>query len=540
MKNLLLFSMFIISSAVFSQEDAWVYFKDKPNQQTFLDNPLQMLTQRALDRRTVQGIALDSKDVPIYQNYVDQIAAANGISVMAKSKWLNAIHIRGTQVNIATLTNLSFVEKVLYANHSLNPIGKTENASNKTKIVDNFQETLTSFNYGNSSTQIEMLKGNILHQQNHTGAGKIIAVLDAGFIGVDTGSPFQRLRDNNLILGGYDFVNNTTNPYVLDSHGTNVLSNMGGYVDGQLIGTAPDAQYYLFITEDVNSENPIEESNWVEAAEMADYLGVDVINTSLGYFNYDNPTYSYNNNQLNGVKSFASRGADVAFSRGMICVTSAGNSGNSQNNPYISVPADALTTLTVGAVTSSEVKSTFSSIGPTADGRIKPDVMAMGSLVTVATSEGNIASSNGTSFASPILAGALTSFWSAFPNKKNTEIIQFVKASADRFSNPDNLYGYGIPNFQAALLSALTTTEFKNNNLFKIFPNPASNSITITTPDDYLNKEMNFYNNLGQLVLTKKIETFTQSISLTNLSNGIYFYSIASGQNTIKGKIIKN
>ena len=199
-----------------------------------------------------------------------------------------------------------------------------------------------------------------------------------------------------------------------------------------------------------------------------------------------------------------------------------------------------MTTLTVGAVTSSEVKSTFSSIGPTADGRIKPDVMAMGSLVTVATSEGNIASSNGTSFASPILAGALTSFWSAFPNKKNTEIIQFVKASADRFSNPDNLYGYGIPNFQAALLSALTTTEFKNNNLFKIFPNPASNSITITTPDDYLNKEMNFYNNLGQLVLTKKIETFTQSISLTNLSNGIYFYSIASGQNTIKGKIIKN
>ena len=539
MKKFLLFSMFIITTLASSQEDAWVYFNNKSNAQNYIDNPLQMLSQRALDRRATQTIALDIKDVPLSPGNINQIKLSTGITIMAKSKWLNALHIRGSQVNIAALTALPFVEKVIYANHSLNPPGKIQVNANKPKVVNKFQQTAVTYNYGNSATQIQMLNGHILHQQNHTGAGKIVAIMDAGFPGVDTATPFQRLRDNNLILGGYDFVNNTNNPYTLNSHGTNVLSNMGGYVDGQLVGTAPDAKYYLFITEDVNSENPIEETNWVEAAEMADSLGVDVINTSLGYFGYDNPNYSYNNSHLNGTKSFISRGADVAFSRGMICVTSAGNSGNSAS-PYISVPADALTTLTVGAVNASEIKAGFSSIGPTADGRLKPDVMAMGVSATVATPSGVITTSNGTSFSGPILAGALTSFWSAFPNKKNSEIIQYVKASADRFSNPNNQYGYGIPDFQAALLSALSNTEFENKNIFKIFPNPAINNITITVPNDLLNKDIVLYNSLGQLVFTKKIETVIQTVSLDNLSSGLYFYTISSNTNNLQGKIIKN
>ena len=539
MKKILFFLIFISATIASAQEDAWVYFNNKPNAQNYFDNPLLMLSQRALDRRVTQGIALDTKDIPLSQSNINLIKNANGITVMAKSKWLNALHIRGTQANIAALTSLSIVEKVVYANHGLNPVGKYSGNKGKPFTGNKFQESQISYNYGNSSTQIQMLNGHILHQQNHTGAGKIIAVMDAGFLGVNTASPFQRLRDNNLILGGYDFINNTNNPYVLDSHGTSVLSNMGGYADGQLVGTAPDAKYYLFVTEDVSSENPIEETNWVEAAEVADSLGVDVINTSLGYFGYDNPNYSYNNSHLNGTKSFISRGADVAYSRGMICVTSAGNSGNS-GNPYISVPADALTTVTVGAVNASEVKAGFSSIGPTADGRLKPDVMAMGVSATVATPSGTIATSNGTSFSGPILAGALTSFWSAFPNKKNSEIIQYVKASSDKYSNPNNQYGYGIPDFQAALLSALSTTEFENNNVFKIFPNPALNALTITVPNDLLNKEIVFYNNLGQEVLTKKIETIIQSISVNNLSSGMYFYTISSGVKTINGKIIKN
>lgn len=535
-----LYFLFFIAcyfSAV-AQEDAWVYFNAKPNSQYYFDNPLQMLSQRALDRRMTQNIPLDFKDVPLHQPYIDQIAASNGISVMAKSKWLNALHVRGTQTNIAALTSLSFVEKVIYANHSLNPNPRKSQISQKNNLVNKFQDVQANYNYGNSATQVQMLNAHILHQQNYTGAGKIIAIMDAGFPGVNTTAPFQRLRTNNSILGGYDFVNDNSNPYTGNSHGTLVLSDMGGFVDNQLIGTAPDAKYYLFITEDNNSETPLEESNWVEAAEMADSLGVDVINTSLGYFTYDNPDYSYTYDDMNGIKSFISRGADIAFSRGMICVTSAGNSGGS-SNPYISVPADAFSTLTVGAVNATRVKASFSSIGPTFDGRLKPDVMAMGASATVANASGSVVTANGTSFSSPIMAGAVTSFWSAFPNKTNTEIIQLIKASADKYGNPNFQYGNGIPNFQSALNNALSTTNFTSEKI-SLYPNPTQNYITISIPDDLKQATIIFYNNLGQVVLKGKLYNQTQDISLEFLPTGIYHYNIATSNKILNGKIIKN
>ncbi|WP_309609078.1 S8 family serine peptidase [Flavobacterium sp.] len=538
MKNIYLLFLIALNFSAVAQEDAWVYFNAKPNAQYYYDNPLQMLSQRALDRRTTQNISLDIKDVPLHQPYVDQITASTGISVMAKSKWLNALHIRGTQANIASLTSLSFVEKVVYANHSLNPSNRIAPKLEKNNVVNKFQDIQVSFNYGNSATQVQMLNAHILHQQNYTGAGKIIAIMDAGFPGVNSTAPFQRLRTNNLILGGYDFVNNTTNPYTGNSHGTLVLSDMGGYVDNQLIGTAPDAQYYLFITEDTNSETPLEESNWVEAAEMADSLGVDVINTSLGYFTYDNPNYSYTYNDMNGTKSFISRGADVAFSRGMICVTSAGNSGSS-SDPYIAVPADAFTTLTVGAVNSAKVKASFSSIGPTFDGRLKPDVMAMGASATVANQSGSVVTASGTSFSSPIMAGAVTSFWSAFPNKTNAEIVQLVKASADRYSNPNSQYGNGIPDFKLALNNSTSLSESNNSNV-NLYPNPALNFITISTQESLKEGTIIFYNNLGQIVLKEKLTNSQQNISLQSLPNGIYHYNIVSTDKILNGKIIKN
>lgn len=529
--------VFLFSYLGYSQEDAWIYFNDKPNFQYYFDNPLQMLSQRALDRRTNQNIPLDIKDVPIHQLYVDQITAAVGITVKAKSKWMNAVHIRGTQTDIAALTGLSFVNHVEYANHSLNLKGsispKTEaNSQNK------FQNILVNYNYGTSATQIQMLNGHILHQQDYTGAGKIIAIMDAGFPGVNTTAPFQRLFDNNLILGGYDFVARTTNPYVGFQHGTQVLSTMGGYVDGQLVGTAPNASYYLFRTEDSATENPIEESNWVEAAEMADSLGVDVINTSLGYFEYDNPAYNYTYADMNGITSFISRGANIAFSRGMICVTSAGNSGGT-SEPHIGVPADALTTLSVGAVTAGEVRAGFSSIGPTSDGRIKPDVMAMGVNSVVATETGAITTGSGTSFSGPILAGALTSFWSAFPMATNSEIIQFIKESADRFSIPDNLYGYGIPDFQLALNNVLLGVNENNISGINVFPNPVKETIMVSVPENISAFRIEFYNSIGQNVLTKNSNNNIQNISLNGLPNGIYFYKIDAAHTIKTGKLIK-
>lgn len=536
MKKAYLFLVFLISFAAFSQEDAWVYFTDKPNAQAYIDNPLTMLSQRALDRRVAHGVAITAQDAPIHQLYIDQITTASGITVKAKSKWMNALHIRGTQANIENLESLPFVDHIVFANPALNPAGRVSK-SQKAAYTNKFQDVQENFNYGGSSNQIQMLNAHFLHQQNHTGSGKIVAIMDAGFPGVDTQAPFQRLRDNNLILGGYDFVNKTNNPYVGYQHGTQVLSNMGGFADNQLVGTAPDAQYYLFITEDISSENPVEESNWVEALEMADSLGVDVVNTSLGYFAYDNPNYSYEYADLNGQVAFSSRAADIAFSKGMILVISAGNSGAS-SDPYVSVPADAATALTIGAVSSSEVKAGFSSIGPTADNRIKPDLMAMGVGATVATQTGAISTNSGTSFSSPILAGAVTSFWSAFPDKTNAEIVQMVKASADKYSNPDNNYGYGIPDFQLAYTNALLANAEFGKTTFSVYPNPASNQIAVNFPENISNAQITIYNNLGQSVLAKNVEN-NAVITLDNLNAGLYIYKITSGSTFKTGKLIK-
>jgi hypothetical protein len=513
-----------------------VYFNDKPSSASFLASPLTMLTQRSLDRRTAQNIPLDITDVPVEQSYVTQITAATGIIVMAKSKWLNALHIRGTQINIQALTGLSFVNHVTYANHSLNPGGRIAQNSNKIKAVNKNLEAQVAYNYGGSQNQIEMLNGHLLHQQNFTGQGKIIAVLDAGFPGVNTATPFQNLISNNQVLGGYNFPDANSNYFTRNNHGSNVLSTMGGFADGQLVGTAPSAQYYLFITEDINSENPVEESYWVEAAELADYYGVDVINSSLGYFDYDNTAYSHQYDDMIGNKTFASRGANMAFNKGIVVVISAGNSG-ATSEPHIATPADAIGALTIGAVNNLEVYASFSSIGPSFDGRIKPDVCAKGAGTTVASPTGTIYTSNGTSFSSPVMAGMVATFWSAVPNLTAQQVVNFIRQSADNYSAPTNQKGYGIPDFQLALTNALNLEAIQSNPSFLVYPNPAENQITFQLE----NKQKGIvymYDVLGQNIVTKEISEKNNSIDIQNLSNGVYYYNFESNK-VFKGKIIK-
>lgn len=537
MKKLILLLVLFISFISFAQEDAWVYFTNKPNASTFLANPLTMLTQRALDRRTAQNITLDVTDVPVHQAYIDQIAASTGITVMAKSKWLNSVHIRGSQANIQTLSTLAFVSSIDFANRSLNSrlIKPNNQKVNKINKVAKKLDELVTYNYGNSSNQIEMLNGHLLHQQNYTGQGKIIAVLDSGFINVDTASPFQNLITNGQILGGYNFPDRNTNYFSRHNHGTSVLSCMGGFVDGQLVGTAPNAQYYLFITEDINSENPVEESYWVEAAELADYYGVDVINSSLGYFGYDNPAYSYTYSNMNGVTAFASRGANMAFSKGMMVVISAGNSGNS-SEPHVGVPAEAINALAIGAVDSNEAYASFSSIGPSFDGRVKPDICAKGQFTTVSNTSGNIVTSNGTSFSSPVMAGMVATFWSAVPSLTNVQVTKFIKESADLFSNPTNQKGYGVPDFQLALTNALNSMDFTIENPI-LYPNPAENQITFAS--EIKNGNLLLFNSFGQLVKDESITQKIQNFDLENLNSGIYYYQITSPNINLKGKIIK-
>ncbi len=532
MKKKLLYLFLISSLSIFSQnEDAWVYFNDKPNATTYLNNPLTMLSQRALDRRTAQNITLNNNDVPIYQPYIDQIDAANGITILAKSKWLNCVYIRGLQSDITALNTLPFVHHLYWANNSLNRI-----ANNKQTSINKKLETATNFNYGTSANQIQMLNGHFLHQQNYTGTGKVIAVLDAGFPNVDIAQPFQRLFANNLILGGYDFVNKSNNFYTGNSHGTLVLSCMGGYKDGQLVGTAPDAAYYLYITEDVNSENPVEEANWVEAAEEADRVGVDVITSSLGYFEYDNPSYSHSYSDMTGNKNFASKGANIAFSKGIIIIASAGNSGTT-NVPQIGVPAEATNVLAVGAVQSNRDYASFSSIGPSFDGRVKPDLMAQGQASVLSNTAGTITTANGTSFSGPIMAGMIASFWQAVPTLTNQQLVNFVKQSADRFSNPNPQYGYGIPNFEIALNTALGTNNTSVSN-FELQQSTNENSIRIIFTDDYKDMKIALFNILGQDVLEKNILHSYQTIDLSSLNSGIYIYKIQINSVLKTGKII--
>lgn len=458
----ILLFLFPISSAFSQVEDAWVYLKDKPNEASFYAAPLTMLSQRSLNRRARYNIAIDFKDVPIESSYISAIKNASGITILAKSKWLNALHIQGTKSNIDALLNLELatfliVDSIEYANRRLNASKPIISSKRLPRTKKKQLETTTGFTYGNAENQLLMLGGTTLHQNDFTGFGMQIAILDAGFPNVNTILAFKRIIDNGQILGGYDFVDRSTNIYGGDSHGTLVLSTIAGYlqdgVDGatrSFVGTAPDASFYLFRTENAPVEVKLEESLWVEAAEKADSLGVDVINTSLGYsVFFDNPEHNYTYSDMDGKTTFISRGAEIAFSRGMILVNAAGNEGNDTAWPNINAPADAPSVLTVGAVNASGNIASFSSFGPTSDDRIKPDVCAQGQATSLINTSGSVVTANGTSFSSPVLAGVVACLWQAFPDKTNAEITQLIKESAHLFPSFTNQEGYGIPNFKS-------------------------------------------------------------------------------------------
>jgi len=536
MKKIVFFILFFSCFSGFAEEDAWVYFNVKNNSQSYFNNPLLMLSQRAIDRRVKQNITLDSKDVPIDISYINQVKSISGITVMAKSKWLNALHVRGTQVAINSLKSFAFVDKVEFANKTLNATARIA-ATTKTKSVNKVLESKANFAYGSSANQIQMLHGDNLHQQNYTGSGKIIAVMDAGFPSVNTTQPFQRLRDNGQILGGYDFVNRNANYYTGNSHGTMVLSCMGGYKEGALVGTAPDASFYLFITEDNSSENPVEESYWVEAAEKADSLGVDVINTSLGYFEFDENTYNHTYSEMDGKTAFMTRGAEIAFSRGMMIVVSAGNEG-ATSNPHIGVPADGISVLAVGAVNAVKTRVSFSSIGSSFDGRIKPDIMAQGEAVFLSDASGTIGMGDGTSFSSPITAGMVACLWQAFPNKTNKEIKDLILKSSDRYAVPNNQYGYGIPDFSLALSNGLGVNDFSKKTVF-LYPNPTSDISAISFSDNFDTGIFRVYSMLGQKMLEQSLTRAQSSVSLKALQSGTYIYSVNCDGNVFSGKLIK-
>ena len=539
-RKLLSYILFFSIVNLFAQvEDAWLYFNDKPSELNFMAAPLTMLSQRALDRRTNFNIALDYKDVPVELSYINQVSNATGITVLAKSKWLNALYIQGSQTDIQALLGFNFVEKIEYATKTLNRPNNDEFIQ-KSFQKNNKLTVHTNINYGAATNQIEMLKGEVLHLNNFTGEGIQIAVIDAGFPYVDTFSAFQKIRTNNQILGGYDFVNRSPNFYTGHYHGMMVLSTIAGNIENEFVGTAPDAKFYLFITEDSDNETPLEESLWVEAAEKADSLGVDIINTSLGYSTFDNPNHNYTYKNMDGQTTFISRGAEIAFSRGMLLVNSAGNEGNSSWK-YIVAPADAPSVLSVGAVNSTGTVANFSSFGPTADERIKPNVCAQGAGVSIINTSGAIATDNGTSFSSPILAGIIACLWQAFPNKTNAEILQLVQESAHLYPNSTTQEGYGIPNFENIYNLLKEESGIQSTTELVVFPNPTSTSLNIKFPLDIEEMEVTMYNLVGMKVLSTKVrKTNFDGIDILHLAQGLYFVQIAYSNSLETIKLFKN
>ncbi|MDF1548107.1 MAG: S8 family serine peptidase, partial [Bacteroidales bacterium] len=404
--------------------------------------------------------------------------------------------------------------------------------------------------YGNSFAQIQIHNGHLMHQAGFQGQGMQVAILDGGFYKVDELPAFDSLRANNQILGTRDFVEGDLQVYDADSHGMKVLSTMAGNIPGKLLGTAPKASYWLLRSEQTATEFIIEEHNWVVAAEFADSVGVDLINSSLGYSSFDDKLTNHTYSDLDGNTTLISRGADIAASKGMLVVTSAGNEGFSQWR-YISAPADADSILTVGAIMLDGRRAFFSSYGPTFDNRIKPDVSAIGLPSVVSGTGGEVSTSSGTSFSSPIMAGLVACLWQAHPELSNLDIIDIIKRSSSQFNAPDTSLGYGVPDIYAAHMFLKTSGSInsKLRGTMNVFPNPFQDEFHVEFLSEYVNLP---YDLRIQLFDTKGVKKFDQlfperknNFNITTINNfnsvsdGLYVLRLIADNIVMEKKVVK-
>ena len=536
-KLLFLLTILFIQQSYGQTQDAWIFFADKENVTESLADPILILTQEAIDRKLLHNTPIDERDVPVNEDYITQIKDATGITVYSKSKWMNCVYVKGTQANIENLYDLSFVVDVEYADKSLN-LFPGEPIEDKFAIENETNRIV--YDYGAAANQIEMLAGDFLHELDYAGEDMIIAVLDAGFPTVNSNPGFASMVSEGRLLGTYDFQARTNNIDGTSSHGTKTSSDIGGFLQDEFVGTAPQASYYFFVTEYTPTETPVEEAHWVEALERADSLGVDVINTSLSYKEYDNGNYTHTYQELDGETTFAARGGNIAYEKGMIMVSSAGNSG-SGSSPFVGTPADAFGVLTIGAVDSNGNYVSFSSRGPTVDGRIKPDVMAQGSSSAVIGTSGFVDFSSGTSFSSPIMAGVVACLWQSRPEIPNGQIMQIVRESAHLFNNPTDQMGYGIPNFEDAY-NALQVLGIENDFLlsnFALYPNPVSSRINISFPQQIQEAQFTIHSILGNEILSTQISTTNNVVDIETLTTGMYIATITSNNKSISFKVIK-
>jgi serine protease AprX len=428
-----------------------VYFTNKNGTPYTLSNPSAYLGQRAIDRRNRHSIALDSSDLPVNPAYIESVRTAGAVTILGRSKWLNAVLIQTNDAAaIATINALPFVQQVEDLAFRVVAAPRPDKFRFEQPLpVPPGRTGSDTINYGAATGQIKLHQGDFLHRLGARGKGQLMAFFDAGFTGYLTNRFFDSARARNQFVASWDFYQNNSNVNEDHPHGLNCFSIVAANIPGTLVGSSPDANYILLRTEDAASEYVIEEYYWALGAEYADSAGVDVISSSLGYTTFDLPTQDHNYTQMNGNTTVITRMADLAAKKGILVVTSAGNEGNSSWR-YISAPADGDSVLTVGAVNSSGMIAGFSGWGPTADRRIKPDVVSVGVGTLLSSTSGTVASGSGTSFSAPNMAGLATCLWQLFPEATNYELIKALRQSSDRYTTPQDQYGYGLPNIKTA------------------------------------------------------------------------------------------
>ena len=536
MKFILAILLSFCSTSVFCEGYMFrIELKDKGNPPYTIENPEEFLSEKSIERRQRQGIAIDRTDLPIDPLYLEEIKSTGAV-IKAASKWVETVTVYLPDSSaVPALKDLSFVDTLYCVWKGVLPqpdlLKSGQDKFAKHDLSERpIQKEVSA--YGEGYQQASMLNVDLLHDAGFKGGGISIAVMDIGFRNCDqiTAFDFERIKEvKNFTHKLVDLLRTT------ESHGTSVLSCMLANQPGVMIGTAPESDYYLFKTEVEGEEFPIEEDYWVVAMEYADSIGIDVVSTSLAYSIFDDPSMNHTYEQLDGYTIPASRAASIAGNKGMLIFNSAGNEGN-KSWGKIAVPCDADNIITVAAVNASGTIANFSSRGPSADGRIKPDLSAMGEGVAVIRYDDTVIRGNGTSYSTPILAGAGACLWQALPLKTSKEIISLMKESGDRYASPDFAYGYGVPDM----------AEVYINNTTGIFRTSKTNSLLFfDTRTNFLylknteSREINLliFNSQGQSVVLDKC--VGMPLDLTNLTPGVYFAHLRQGKEQIVQKFVK-
>jgi serine protease AprX len=561
----LVICLLLLSNAAIAQYKRHIVkLKDKQGSSYSIGQAASFLSQRAIDRRRKQNISLTENDLPVSQSYINSVAAIPGVTVINHSKWLNQLLVRVTDDSLLeTIGRLPFVATTKPVASQSAPSGnepqlkKFDNGvvdvQRQRELSGTFQQTGTNdtLNYGNSENQIKIHQGEFLHNLGFRGQGVQIAVFDAGFFGYKTNPAFDSVRLQNRIIAEYDFVANETSVNEDNIHGMQCLSVIAANRPGVLVGSAPSANFFLLRTEDAASEYPIEEQYWAVAAEYADSAGADIISSSLGYANFNDPSFNYEYEERDGNTSMVTIAADLAASKGIIVVNSAGNSGAQTSDlKFVSCPADGDSVLAVGSVTANGTISSFSSWGPTPDGRIKPNVVSIGTGTIIANTSGNAASGNGTSFANPNIAGLVACLWQAFPEFNNMQILDAVQKSSSRYNNPDSRFGYGIPNFRIAyeLLDQqrkIRLQDILKDDWFKPIPTIFTSSVSVGLRAPSTGRAtINMFDVSGRLIVQKTVDVQSDAFYNVTLyppaiASGIYYLQYNDGKNKKLVEVIR-